>query len=90
MTLSQDYSQCLPGTATSTVQTSTPTSTTAGSTPTGGSSGLPWIGGVNTAGYDFTVSTDGSFNGTGVSPPTNQFSHFASQGAKIFRIRKYL
>ncbi|KAH0590925.1 Manganese dependent endoglucanase Eg5A [Termitomyces sp. 'cryptogamus'] len=38
------------------------------------------------AGYDFTVFTDGSFNGTGVDPPVWQFAHFASQGVNIFRI----
>jgi aryl-phospho-beta-D-glucosidase BglC (GH1 family) len=38
------------------------------------------------AGYDFTVSTDGSFKGTGVTPPAQQFAHFASQGVNLFRI----
>jgi endoglucanase len=33
-----------------------------------------------------TVKTDGSFTGTGYSPPVEQFSHFASQGANIFRV----
>ncbi|ETW86909.1 glycoside hydrolase family 5 2 [Heterobasidion irregulare TC 32-1] len=47
---------------------------------------LPFLGGVNTAGYDFSVATDGSFNGTGVSPPVSQFTHFASEGVNIFRI----
>ncbi|PAV22467.1 glycoside hydrolase family 5 [Pyrrhoderma noxium] len=47
---------------------------------------ISFLGGVNTAGYDFSVSTDGSFTGTGVSPPVEQFSHFASQGVNIFRI----
>lgn len=41
---------------------------------------------MNTAGYDFSVATDGSFNGTGVSPPVSQFTHFASEGVNIFRI----
>lgn len=49
-------------------------------------SSLPFLGGVNTAGYDFSVATDGSFNGTGVSPPVSQFTHFASEGVNIFRI----
>lgn len=44
-----DYSQCLPGTATSTAATSSP------SNPPTGLSGLPRFGGVNTAGYDFSV-----------------------------------
>lgn len=33
--------------------------------------------------------TNGSFQGTGISPPVAQFSHFASQGVNIFRIRKF-
>jgi hypothetical protein len=50
------------------------------------SAALPFLGGVNTAGYDFTVATDGSFSGTGVSPPTAQYQHFASEGVNVFRI----
>ncbi|KZP31157.1 glycoside hydrolase family 5 protein [Athelia psychrophila] len=38
------------------------------------------------AGYDFSVSTDGSFTGVGVPPPVSQYSHFAAQGVNIFRI----
>ncbi|TFK77271.1 endoglucanase [Pluteus cervinus] len=82
--LNDYYSQCLPGTA------PLPPSTTApapGPSPTSFPDGLPFLGGVNMAGYDFSVATDGSFNGTGVNPPTGQFSHFASQGVNIFRIR---
>ncbi|KAG6911572.1 Manganese dependent endoglucanase Eg5A [Tephrocybe rancida] len=79
---------CLPGSAST---TSSPTSTTSTSTTTTSSSpipsgGLPFLGGVNIAGYDFTVKTDGSFTGRGVDPPVSQFSHFASQGVNIFRI----
>jgi len=44
------------------------------------------LGGVNIAGFDFTVYTNGSFSGTGVPPPTSQFSHFAQQGVNLFRI----
>ncbi|KAJ7596855.1 glycoside hydrolase family 5 protein [Mycena floridula] len=47
---------------------------------------LPFLGGVNMAGYDFSVATDGSFTGNGVDPPVAQFAHFASQGVNIFRI----
>jgi endoglucanase len=50
------------------------------------SAALPFLGGVNTAGYDFTVTTDGSFSGTGVSPPAAQYQHFASEGVNVFRI----
>ncbi|KAJ7575111.1 endoglucanase [Mycena floridula] len=78
------YSQCLPGSGggsgTTTTTSSGPGSTSA---PSGG---LPFLGGVNTAGYDFTVTTSGSFNGTGVTPPASQFQHFASQGVNLFRI----
>jgi endoglucanase len=41
---------------------------------------------VNTAGYDFSVATDGSFSGTGQTPPSSQYAHFANEGANIFRI----
>ncbi|EJD03695.1 endoglucanase [Fomitiporia mediterranea MF3/22] len=75
--LNDYYSQCLPGTAT------TSSSSPAPSSP---ASSIPFMGGVNTAGYDFSVATNGSFSGTGVSPPVDQFTHFASQGANIFRI----
>lgn len=101
--LASDYSQCLPGGSGggggSTTTTAPPTST---GTPAGG---LPFLGGVNLAGYDFTVVrrllffqafpfltilkyTNGSFTGTGISPPVSQISHFASQGVNIFRIRE--
>nr|Q66NB7.2 RecName: Full=Manganese dependent endoglucanase Eg5A; AltName: Full=Carboxymethyl-cellulase 5A; Short=CMCase 5A; Short=Cellulase 5A; AltName: Full=Endo-1,4-beta-glucanase Eg5A; Flags: Precursor [Phanerodontia chrysosporium]AAU12275.2 endoglucanase [Phanerodontia chrysosporium] len=73
------YSQCIPGAA-------TVTSSSAPSTPTPPAGALPRLGGVNTAGYDFSVATDGSFTGTGVSPPVSQFSHFSSQGANLYRI----
>ncbi|KIJ46399.1 glycoside hydrolase family 5 protein [Sphaerobolus stellatus SS14] len=82
------YSQCLPGSASSSTASTSPTTTTTATAPsqTSNGSGLPFLGGVNTAGYDFSVATDGSFNGTGVTPPVGQFSHFASQGVNIFRI----
>lgn len=44
------------------------------------------FGGVNEAGFDFTVYTNGSFTGPGTPPPTAQFQHFASQGVNLFRI----
>ncbi|KAF7799321.1 hypothetical protein EIP86_010553 [Pleurotus ostreatoroseus] len=74
------YSQCLPGTAP--VSTSTAPSSPS-STP---ASPIIRLGGVNTAGYDFSVATDGSFTGTGVSPPTSQYSHFTAEGANLYRI----
>jgi endoglucanase len=84
------YSQCLPGTASSAPPTTSSTSPTSTASSPGSTTvpthGLPFLGGVNTAGYDFSVATDGSFNGTGVTPPASQYQHFASQGANIFRI----
>lgn len=86
------YSQCLPGTATTTssvkVSSSsrTATSASASASSTGIASTVGPLGGVNTAGYDFTVDTTGSFTGTGVSPPPSQYQHFASEGVNIFRI----
>ncbi|KAG6830293.1 hypothetical protein H0H92_001371 [Tricholoma furcatifolium] len=74
-------------TTSSSSTTSTATSTTsASSTSPTISGGLPFVGGVNMAGYDFTVYTNGSFTGTGTTPPASQFAHFASQGVNIFRI----
>ncbi|KAF9015554.1 endoglucanase [Cyathus striatus] len=78
--LNDYYSQCLPGSASPT----TPTSSAPPANPTGAK--LPFVGGVNMAGYDFSVATDGSFTGHGSDPPVSQFSHFASQGVNIFRI----
>ncbi|KAF8161682.1 endoglucanase [Crassisporium funariophilum] len=75
------YSQCLPGSA-----APSPTTTSSTTTPTPPAGGLPFLGGVNTAGYDFTVYTNGSFSGKGTDPPVSQFTHFASQGVNIFRI----
>ncbi|KAI0639633.1 glycoside hydrolase superfamily [Trametes polyzona] len=71
--LNDYYSQCLP-------------SASAPSGPSAPSSGLPRLGGVNSAGFDFSVATDGSFTGTGVPPPAAQFTHFANEGANLFRI----
>ncbi|KAG8812763.1 hypothetical protein FRC17_001836, partial [Serendipita sp. 399] len=63
------------------MRATTSSRTSSSATPSGtGGSGLPRLKGVNTAGYDFTVKTDGSFTGTGSTPPTSQFPHFASQG----------
>ncbi|GBE77813.1 Manganese dependent endoglucanase Eg5A [Sparassis crispa] len=44
------------------------------------------LGGVNTAGYDFTVTTNGSFSGTGATPPSYEYAHFSSEGANLYRI----
>ncbi|KAG8844632.1 Manganese dependent endoglucanase Eg5A [Serendipita sp. 411] len=73
-------------TSTSSTKTSSRTSSSSTPTTTSSDSGLPRLKGVNTAGYDFTVYTDGSFKGTGTTPPTSQFSHFASQGVNVFRV----
>ncbi|EMD41942.1 glycoside hydrolase family 5 protein [Gelatoporia subvermispora B] len=82
--LNDYYSQCLPGAAPSTTAAPSPT-TSAPSTPTQ-TSLIPRLGGVNTAGYDFSVATNGSFSGTGVSPPVSQYSHFTAEGANLYRI----
>ncbi|KAI0346528.1 glycoside hydrolase [Trametopsis cervina] len=47
---------------------------------------LPRLGGVNTAGYDFSVSIDGTFTGNGVNPPTSQYTHFTAQRVNIYRV----
>ncbi|KAH9937243.1 endoglucanase [Fomitopsis serialis] len=44
------------------------------------------LGGVNTAGYDFSVDTNGDYSGTDAPPPTSQYTHFTSQGANLYRI----
>jgi hypothetical protein len=45
-----------------------------------------FLSGVNMAGYDFGINTDGSATGTPVTPPTSQFAHFAGQGVNVFRV----
>ncbi|KAJ4464092.1 glycoside hydrolase superfamily [Lentinula edodes] len=77
-------------TASSSVKSTTTSSSVAAAsssaTSSASSSSLGFRGGVNTAGYDFSVYTDGSFSGTGVTPPSSQYAHFANQGANVFRI----
>ncbi|KAK4685895.1 hypothetical protein P7C73_g4242, partial [Tremellales sp. Uapishka_1] len=46
---------------------------------------LPFFGGVNLAGCDFGMSTDGS-SGTSQCPGTTQVAHFVKDGANIFRL----
>ncbi|RSH78047.1 uncharacterized protein EHS24_002502 [Apiotrichum porosum] len=48
-------------------------------------SALPFVGGVNLAGCDFGMSTDGT-SGTSYCPGTSQISHFVDQGANVFRL----
>lgn len=92
-----DYSQCLPGTASSAPapapSPSSPSQSSSAPAPTSSpgsnGSGLPYLGGVNTAGYDFSVATNGSFSGPPSTPPPSQYAHFANEGANLFRIRKY-
>ncbi|KZT75064.1 glycoside hydrolase family 5 protein [Daedalea quercina L-15889] len=47
---------------------------------------VPRLGGVNTAGFDFTVYTNGSFTNSAAAPPTWQYAHFSAEGANIYRI----
>ncbi|KZT02401.1 glycoside hydrolase family 5 protein [Laetiporus sulphureus 93-53] len=44
------------------------------------------LGGVNTAGYDFSVDTSGDFSGTGDTPPASQYTHFTAEGVNLYRI----
>ncbi|OCH94715.1 endoglucanase [Obba rivulosa] len=83
--LNDYYSQCLPGTAAPS-STSAPSPTTSAPSAPTQTSLLPRLGGVNTAGYDFSVATNGSFSGTGVSPPVSQYPHFTAEGANLYRI----
>ncbi|WVF66783.1 hypothetical protein IAT40_001525 [Kwoniella sp. CBS 6097] len=46
---------------------------------------LPRLGGVNLAGCDSGMNTDGS-SGTTYCPVTEQIAHFVSKGANIFRL----
>ncbi|KAH9836973.1 glycoside hydrolase superfamily [Rhodofomes roseus] len=47
---------------------------------------VPRLGGVNTAGFDFTVYTNGSFTNNAAAPPTWQYAHFSGEGANLYRI----
>ncbi|KAH9948197.1 glycoside hydrolase superfamily [Amylocystis lapponica] len=44
------------------------------------------LGGVNTAGYDFSVATDGTYSGTFAVPPSYEYAHFSGEGANLYRI----
>ncbi|PCH33920.1 hypothetical protein WOLCODRAFT_177561 [Wolfiporia cocos MD-104 SS10] len=44
------------------------------------------LGGVNTAGYDFSVDTSGDYSGTPSTPPATQYTHFSGEGANLYRI----
>ncbi|WRT63122.1 uncharacterized protein IL334_000025 [Kwoniella shivajii] len=46
---------------------------------------LPRLGGVNLAGCDFGMNTDGS-SGTSYCPGTEQIGHFVKDGANVFRL----
>ncbi|WWD22615.1 hypothetical protein CI109_107108 [Kwoniella shandongensis] len=46
---------------------------------------LPRLGGVNLAGCDFGMNTDGS-SGTTYCPGTEQIAHFVKDGANVFRL----
>ncbi|EED77764.1 candidate endoglucanase from glycoside hydrolase family GH5 [Postia placenta Mad-698-R] len=44
------------------------------------------LGGVNTAGYDFTVYTNGSFTNNAAIPPAWEYAHFSGEGANLYRV----
>jgi len=44
------------------------------------------LGGVNTAGYDFSVDTSGDYTPPYTAPPTSQYTHFSAEGANLYRI----
>ncbi|KAJ7881766.1 carbohydrate-binding module family 1 protein/Glycoside hydrolase family 5 protein [Mycena olivaceomarginata] len=79
------YSQCLPGTATTTTPSTPPTSTGGSSTtstatgpsstcgsPAPGSGTLKFVG-VNIAGFDFGCNSDGSCTASAAYPPLTQY-----------------
>jgi len=67
------YSQCLPGTASTTVVSSTakPTSTVSSTSPT--STSLTKFAGINISGFDFGCDTTGTCNISGAWPPMLQY-----------------
>ncbi|KAJ6540843.1 carbohydrate-binding module family 1 protein/Glycoside hydrolase family 5 protein [Mycena vulgaris] len=85
--LNSFYSQCIPGSATTTTVASTPpasTTATSTSTATGSSgtcapnspapgSGTLQLVGVNIAGFDFGCNTDGSCTASAAFPPLTQY-----------------
>ncbi|PPQ74550.1 hypothetical protein CVT26_007942 [Gymnopilus dilepis] len=91
------YSQCLPGTASST-PSSTPTksSSSGGSSPTSTPSNKLKFAGINIAGFDFGCGTDGTCNLAQTAPPLSQYGgtdgigqmqHFVNDdGFNLFRL----
>lgn len=68
-----DYSQCIPGTATTTPTTTTTTrSTTTTSKPPAGTGKLKFAG-VNIAGFDFGCNGDGSCTASAAWPPLTKY-----------------
>ncbi|KAF7303595.1 Glycoside hydrolase family 5 protein [Mycena indigotica] len=76
--LNSYYSQCVPGTATTTLASSTVATTTTASAPgssstaPAGSGKLRFVG-VNISGFDFGCNTDGSCTASAAWPPLTQF-----------------
>ncbi|RPD65704.1 endoglucanase [Lentinus tigrinus ALCF2SS1-7] len=91
------YSQCMPGTATTTAATTTsaPAPTSSCQIPAA-SAGKVRFAGVNIAGFDFGCSTDGTCNASGAWPPLTQYygndgegqmQHFVNDdGFNVFRL----
>ncbi|KAG9026493.1 Endoglucanase EG-II [Tulasnella sp. JGI-2019a] len=79
------YSQCLPGTASTTSTTSKATSTSSTSPATGTLAHT----GVNIAGFDFGCDTSGTCVASQMQPPSSgaaQMQHFVSNGMNTFRL----
>lgn len=49
-------------------------------------SSIPLLAGINLAGFEFGIQTDGSFTGTPVPPPTTQIDHFIKQNVNLMRV----
>ncbi|KAF8908639.1 endoglucanase [Gymnopilus junonius] len=89
------YSQCLPGTASSTTSTK-PTTTSSGAPSSTPTVAKLQFAGINIAGFDFGCGTDGTCNLSQTAPPLSQYGatdgagqmqHFVNDdGFNIFRL----
>ena len=94
-----DYSQCVPGTATTAPSGSSPTSASSAPSPTStapASAGKLRFAGINISGFDFGCNTDGDCTASAAWPPLTQYygangagqmQHFVDDdGFNIFRL----